>query len=149
MPSDVIRGWIPVRRQKMRPNKEKRAKPHSIKTGFALSQPRRLSVCGKVRAKAIRNCTPVGVSCRQVVALSNFMVAKFRSSQTPIMRPRYWLSQTAGPHHCRLTGPASPLGPRDAPRILNRRNAPQGITPIDAVMHEEALEERTHDTNHI
>jgi putative nucleotidyltransferase with HDIG domain len=29
--------WIPVRRPKMRPHKEKRAKPDSIKTGFALA----------------------------------------------------------------------------------------------------------------
>jgi hypothetical protein len=29
--------WIPVRRPKMRPHKEKRAKPNSIKTGFALA----------------------------------------------------------------------------------------------------------------
>ena len=35
MPSDLIRGWIPVRRQKCDQTKRTRAKPDSIKTGFA------------------------------------------------------------------------------------------------------------------
>jgi hypothetical protein len=46
MPSDLIRGWTPVRRPKMRPHKEKRAKPDSIKTGFALELCRKHPIGG-------------------------------------------------------------------------------------------------------
>jgi ribosomal protein L11 methylase PrmA len=46
--------WIPVRRPKMRPHKEKRAKSNSIKTGFALAQEKRRRAAPARRSSATR-----------------------------------------------------------------------------------------------